>query len=578
MRVTVPIAPWALTLLVSFALGCRAAPEVPAGPVTVRIVALNDFHGGLYEQELRELDGRAVGGLPWLSAAVQALRREDPELLLLDAGDSFQGTWPVNASKGAGSVQAFELLGVDATAVGNHEFDYGPGGPGSHPLRGALEQAAERARYPFLTANVFYASGAGRPYRPEGVAPWKLFERRGVRVGVIGLTTTDTPQTTRPAHVADLRFEDPVETLRRVVPEVRAAGAQVVVALAHVTGACRPESFAVPGPPCVPDGELGRMLTDLPRGFVDVIVAGHAHGLMAFRWGDTFVLENRTRGQGLGMLDLAVGPDGVDPDASVLHPPWMLVHEPVDPGCSGEPFPLRPLDVGGRRLDPDPAALGLVQALEREAGSPCAVVGCATEWLEVRRHDESVAGNSVADAIRAAFPDSDLAVTNAGGIRAALPPGDIRRGQVHDMLPFDNQVVLLEVTGEQLVRLLRIGSSGAHGLLQVSGARYRFDPARAGGSDLDGDGAVAKWEEDRLCDLTVGGAPVLAERTYRLATIDFLHEGGDHMGVAIGAAPVVTRGPLIREVLLDWLSHRGECVGPTAGEAPRIEQGPCTPP
>src|SRR5690606_15432283 len=95
-------------------LACRPPAALPDDPtVTLRIVAMNDFHGGLYEETVKGVDGQVLGGLPWLAGAVGALRAEDPDLLLLDGGDFYQGAWPVNATKGRGSVASLNLLGVD---------------------------------------------------------------------------------------------------------------------------------------------------------------------------------------------------------------------------------------------------------------------------------------------------------------------------------------------------------------------------------------------------------------------------------------------------------------------------------
>ena len=152
-------------LLVPLALsGCKKSGPVapdPSAPRVLHIVAMNDFHGGLYEKPKYKSPDRALGGLPWLASAVDALREEHPDLLLLDGGDVFQGSWPVNATKGRGAVEAFNLLGVDAAAVGNHEFDYG-GLEGEHPLRGALERGHEGLRGPHGRGGV---RGRGRNRR-----------------------------------------------------------------------------------------------------------------------------------------------------------------------------------------------------------------------------------------------------------------------------------------------------------------------------------------------------------------------------------------------------------------------------
>ncbi|MEZ4237346.1 MAG: bifunctional UDP-sugar hydrolase/5'-nucleotidase [Myxococcota bacterium] len=568
--------PTRLPSLVSAALAALAACHPPpAAPepepgVTLHIAATNDFHGGLYEAAVKGEEG-AFGGLPWLSAAVGSLREEHPDLLLLDGGDCFQGSWPVNASQGRGGIEAMALLGVDAAAIGNHEFDYG-GVEGADPLRGALETAAASAPYPLLSANIFRADGSR--YAPDNIAPWTLLERDGVKIAVVGLTTTETPNTTLPEHVADLTFADPVTTVKALLPEIEASGAQVRILVAHLTGACEPTSYVRNDDACTPDGEIGRLLTELPVGTFDAMILGHAHTVLHHRVGDTFLLEDRSVGHLLGQLELVVGPDGVDADASRVLDPWPIQHPAVDPGCEDRPFPLDPVDVGGHTLAPDPEALALVDRLEAEAGSLCDEIGCASRTLTRSRQGESELGSWMADAMLASVEGAEVALQNSGGIRADLPEGAVRRESLQRVMPFDNRIVVLELTGAELRRALRIGTSGAHGVLQIAGASYAYDPARAGGTDLDGDGVVSEWEQDKLCSVTVGGKPLDDARTYKVVTSDFLQSGGDHLGPALSAAKVVETGPFIREILWDAASNTQGCLG-DAPATPRITVGAC---
>jgi 5'-nucleotidase len=553
-------------------------PEPPAEPVVLRIAALNDFHGALYEAGVKGADGEAFGGLPWLVAAVDALRAEDEDLLVLDGGDEFQGSWPVNQTRGMGAIQALELVGVDVAAVGNHEFDHGPAADGAgHPLRGAFEAAAARGDW-FATANVRERDGAR--WQPTGVKPWRLLERKGLRIGVVGLSTTDTPTTTRAEHVADLTFTDPVEEVKALLPELAASDLDVTLLVGHLTGGCEPGAYAVNDDRCTPDGEIGRLLTELPAGTFDAMILGHAHTVLHHRVGDTFLLENRSSGHLLGRLDLVVGPDGVDLDQSVLHDPWALRHAPADPGCTDAPFPAEPRDVGGRPLAPDPESLALVDALEDQAGSLCEEIACASRTLERRAAPESELGAWMTDAMRAAFPGAHLAVQNAGGIRADLPQGTVRRETLQRIMPFDNRTLLVELTGAQVRELFRIGTSGAHGVLHLSGGTITVDPEKDGAVDRDGDGEVEEWERDRLCAVTVGDAALDEAATYRVVVSDFLYGGGDHLGPAFAGAKVVDSGPLLRDVYTAAADARTTCFGDDR-PAPRILTGACrtaTPP
>jgi len=584
-------APILLAALLALAPHCAAPQTSDVDTVTsqhpertLHIAAINDFHGAFFETPHPTDPALAMGGLPWVSSTIRAMRSEHPDLLLLDGGDLFQGSWPVNATRGRAMVEAFHLLGVDATCVGNHEFDYGPTPTGGHPLRGALEAAAEAARFHWLAANVLERdvdTDARRQWAPSGITPSVLMERSGVRIGLIGISTQDTPQTTLSAHVADLVFTDPVETVRTLSTELRGQGAEVIIVLAHITGNCDPpDHFAAPPMDCMPGGEMGRLLTELPRGTIDVLIAGHAHTLLAQRIGDTFVLENRAKGQAIGRLDLVVGPQGVLHDASRMHPPTPIVHPPAHGGCGRDKSSDVSARIGPYTLQSDPHAAALIARIEEETGSLCERVGCADGALLRDRHAESPLGSLVADAMRRPWPDADVFITNSGGLRADLPAGDILREHIHAVMPFNNRVRLLHMPGRALRRFLEIGTSGAHGLLQLSGARVRFDPHQKQGHDLDGDGSIATWERLRLCEAWVGEEPLDDQRQYRVVTTDFIPTGGDHYGPAFDEATFVAEGPLLRELITDFIQELSACVPDPASaptRSPRIRAGKCSP-
>lgn len=582
----------ATLIFVAALAACSTPSNVPTpGPSPdddavrqLTLLFINDFHGALYEQPLRDDPELAVGGLPWLAGAIESVRNEVEAVVLLDGGDSFLGSWPVNATRGMGSVDVFNLLGVDVTVVGNHEFDYGPGGANLHPLRGALESAILSSDYNWVTANVFEVdpeTGQERLWAPQGLRRWVVIERNDVRVGIIGLTTTETPQTTLFHNVVDLRFADPVTILRDVIPEVEAEGVDVIVVLGHLMGSCEPAGYLELGEPCLPSDEVGRILTELPRGSIDILALGHSHSLMAHRWEDTLVVENRANGHVLGRIDLVVREAGLDLDSSTIHPPWPLLHQTVDPGCDDGEYPLDSLPVGGRLVEPSAAAFELVQRLEVEAGSLCDPIGCANERFVRQYEAECPVGNVVVDAIQTAFPGADVVVQNSGGLRADIVGGVVRREDLQAVMPFDNRLLLVELNGQQLEQLFTIGTSGAHGVLQVAGASYRYDPNETGGTDIDGDGQTDEWETDRLCYLLVDGHSVDAEQTYRVVVSDFLYSGGDHLGPVLSDSPILQEGPLIRDVLFQYVEDQELCLddeGPLVDvDNPRIELGPCQP-
>ncbi|MEL6345152.1 MAG: bifunctional UDP-sugar hydrolase/5'-nucleotidase [Myxococcota bacterium] len=568
-----------LVLLSLLSCGPKTTPTpTPQGPVTLQIAAINDWHGALYEQPVGQDEDTRWGGLPWLVGTMTALRAAHPDLIVLDGGDVFQGTWPVNASNGAGAVSAFNLLGVDAAAVGNHEFDYG--GNETHPLRGHLMDGGRNAEFAWLAANI---EDGGETWQPDGFAPTAMIQRSGVQIGVIGLSTMETPQTTLTKNVADLSFSDPVAAVAREAPRLRAQGADVIAVVGHLTGACRPPNYTTPPPGdrCMPDGEIGRLLTELPPGTIDVMVVGHAHTLLAQRIDDTFVLESRDKGKMIGRLALVVTEAGVDADASQILPHVLITHPPTEPGCDGGTFDATPQEIGGMTVTPSEPALSLIAQLEQEAGSLCDEIGCAAEVMTRSYDVENPVGNFVADAMLGAFPEADLAIQNPGGLRANLPSGTLRRENIQQLMPFNNTLYLVEMTGAQVERLFEIGTSGAHGLLQVSaGTSYRYFPYEKDVVDTNGDGEAEEWEKDRLCSVDIDGGPLSPDDTYRVVTTDFLYGGGDHLGPAFEGATLVERGPLLRDVLIEAVEARpaGECLQTDAlvrADQPRITADRC---
>ena len=553
-------------------LACSFGPspdEVAPEPRNLTILAMNDWHGALYEAIDPEQEGWAYGGLPWFVASIDHLKKQHQHVMLVDGGDAFQGTWPINSSQGSGSVDVFSLLGVSAASVGNHEFDYGPSPLHQHPLRGALRYAAQKAPFPWLAANIYMktASGeTGERWTPEGITPWALVEQDGFRVAIIGLSTQETPTTTRSTYVQDLVFTDPVVAVQELLPEIEAANPDALIVTGHLTGSCKPKSYMEPEAECLPDGEIGRLLTELPRGTIDVIVAGHEHTLLSQRVGDTFVLESRHKGHAITGVSLSIGEEGVITEGSRLLPVFPVHHPAVRPGCDGGSYPRDPITVNGVNLSPSEKAIELVASLEHTSGSLCEVVGCADEDYITDREKASPLGALVSQAMMETMPEALVAVTNAGGLRANLSKGTIRREDIHAVMPFDNELVLVEVPGDDLKLLFEIGTSGAHGMLQVAGAQLTLHPSKVRSRDLNKNGSKEQWESSRLCTSTIGGRKLRKSEWYPIVTTDFLLTGGDHLGPAFSRARIIKEGPSLRDAIIDYVKAQGECLPSPAPE------------
>ncbi|HWR97064.1 MAG TPA: 5'-nucleotidase C-terminal domain-containing protein [Candidatus Methanoperedens sp.] len=401
---------------------------VLAAAESLTILHLNDFHGAL-EPVRTAADRPEEGGAARLAALVRAERT--PAALFLAGGDLMQGTNLSNLFAGKPVIEILNLMGLDASAVGNHEFDNG---------QAALAERAAEARFPFLAANI------------EGPGPWKRSEVRrvgAVRVALFGLTTEETPVATHPRNVTGLVFTDTVAAARSLVAELRPQ-ADLVVALTHL-GFEEDEKLAaaVPG--------------------IDVIVGGHTHTKLEqpALVGSTLVVQAFERGAVLGRLDLEIA------DGKVASHRYRLV--PVT-AAAGE----------------DPAVAAVVAGYAAQLGEkmrePVGTAGVDLDGAkDALRSRETNLGDLVADVMREAA-GADVALVNGGTIRAAIPAGPVTVGAIYNALPFDNWLIAFALTGKELRAALETGVSRVEvqdgGFPQVSGMRYVFDPRRPAGERI----------------------------------------------------------------------------------------------
>ncbi|GHG62109.1 5'-nucleotidase C-terminal domain-containing protein [Comamonas sp. JC664] len=542
----------------------------PAEPVRITLVGINDFHGQVEPHRTPLKDGQVLeeGGAATLSAYVARLRADNPDgVVLVDAGDIFQGTLPSNLTEGAVVIDVYNHLGVAAAAIGNHEFDYGPEGPGSMALRpgedglGALKARIRQARFPLLSANLRDAA-TGKAPAWTGNDGTLLMTVKGVKVGVLGLTTESTPNVTNPANVSSLRFLPLAPSALEASRSLRAKGAEVVVAVAHAGGKCTDLRNPRDTLSCARgDAEILDMLDALPAGTVDAVVAGHTHQTMGHFFGGVPVIETTGQARSLGVVELYVDPERrrVIPERTRIQAaiPLCAQVDAVSGTCDGRRLReqpevrLEPASFLGAQVTPDAQVAPLLDAalaLAREAQHR--QVGLVAPVPMARGYTaEGVLGNLVADVLRASAR-ADVGVMNPGGIRADLPAGALTFGQVFEALPFDNRLAVITLTGAELTRLLALAHANDRGsVFAVSGLELTLNTCPG---------------PERLRSVTLtGGKPLAPERLYRVALPDFLARGGDGLGPVTGGLPpervdlAPVHGLDLREALLAYGKARG---------------------
>jgi 2',3'-cyclic-nucleotide 2'-phosphodiesterase (5'-nucleotidase family) len=418
-------------------------------------VGTNDLHGGILSS-----DGK--GGLALFAsyvAAVRAARAHDGAVLLIDAGDMFQGTLPSNLTEGAVVVQAYTALGYDAAAIGNHEFDYGPVGervtprePDENPF-GALQARAREATFPFLAANLIDRA-TGRPIAWPNVRPSVMLEKACVRIGVIGVTTEATLRSTMAANVKTLAMAPIVETVIDEASSLRRQGAQVIVVAAHAGGRCRDLTNPQDVASCEPSHEIMQVVSALPAGTADVIVAGHTHAGMANVINGVPVVEAYANGRAFSRIDVTVDRGTVT--RVNVHPPTDIAEGAVFEGTtiaasSQVAGILEPAVAGARAEAQKPLDVTLADPITR--AFPV----------------ESAEGNLFADLMLAARPAARIALTNGGGLRADLPAGPLTYGELYEAMPFDNRFALVTLTGAELETIIARNLGGSDGILSIAG-------------------------------------------------------------------------------------------------------------
>lgn len=521
-------------------------PTAPAaGRVVVSLVGTSDLHG-------------RVAMLPWLAGHVANLRRaraHDGAVLLVDAGDLFQGTIESNLHEGAAVVQAYNAMGYAAAAVGNHEFDYGPEGeavfaraPGDDP-RGALRARMREARFPWLTANIVDAATREVPAW-ENLRASALVDAGGVRVGLIGVSTELTPSTTLAVNFRGLAMRPLAESIRARAAALRADGAVAVVVLAHAGGACRRFDDPADLGSCESGEEIFEVARALPAGTVDAIVAGHTHQAIAHLVNGTPVIESYANGRAFGRVDLVVDRGARRVVDRRVFPPHGVCGAPqrADPdpeACVTVPYEGAPVVADAEVAALLAPALAEARVLRERPVGVTVTAPVRNAW-----RDESALNNLVADLLRASAA-ADVALMNAGGVRADLAPGPLDYGHLYAVLPFDNRLVTVRMRGGALREVLADNARGDGGTLAVSGVRVA---------------ATCEGRSLRVQVTRDDGRPVGDDEVLTVATNDYL------AGAALARAALEALSPdaiVASPLLRDAVATRLAAMGTLRGDDPR---------
>lgn len=540
------------------ALGSIACAPTPTTPrpnlVVISVMGTNDVHGELVPQADR-------GGLQTLSGYVAALRdarANDGAVLLVDAGDMWQGTLESNLTEGAAVVDTYNALGYAAAAIGNHEFDFGPLGPNAIPQndnedpRGALRRRASELDFPLLAANLI-DTATNRRVEWENVESSTMATRAGVNIGIVGVLTESTLRTTMAANTIGIRVAPLAEAVIHEARGLRAAGADLIVVVAHAGARC--EKFDDPGDlsSCDMSGEIMQVANQIPPGLVNHIVAGHVHRGIAHVVNGIAITASFSNSYAFSRVDFTINPDlGQVVSSRIYAPQSNCAKTPDDRGyCVSESDEASaPANYEGRPVVAMDSVVAIVdqaqQLAERRRAEKLAVSLETT--ITLRAQPETALGNLMTDAVLHGT-GADISIHNVyGGIRAELPEGELTYGSVFRMFPFDNRIATIELSGRDVRKII---ANQVHN----AGRRAGFSGMRVFVSCADGKMAIRMVKPD--------GSEIADADTLNVVANDFLLLGGDNIltpAMPAGGFDVPYGTPLVRDVLVSWFKQRGGTI------------------
>lgn len=511
----------------------QAAPAKPKPTHTqIQLLALNDFHGNLAPNPATSsggnVNGTPAGGAEYLATHLElaraAAKAQGQESVTVAAGDLIGASPLLSAAfHDEPTIEAMNAMGLDATSVGNHEFDEGwhellrmqtggclDDGDGQNNQNSCPDPKAgfEGAKFDYLSANVFFENTQRTLLDPYTVKKFK----NGQKIAFIGMTLEATPNIVTKAGVEGLAFKDEVETANALVPKLKEQGIQSIVVLLHEGGLpSDPRAFnSCPG--------ISGPITDIAKNLdpaIDAIISGHTHQAYNCSINDPAGkprLVTSASSFGKIFTEVRLSIDNATHDVDRLNT-------------------LANNKIVTRDVPKDPALTKLITKYQTlVAPIESKVIGHITTPLVSRTPDdsqESPLGNLIADA-QLADPSTVtngktpvVAFMNPGGIRADLAStgGAVTFGQAFTVQPFNNFLVSMDMTGTQIKALLEQQFSGpnqaANKVLQIAGITYTWNPAAAPGAKV-----VAG-------SINIAGQPLVDGTTYRIVTNNFLSDGGD---------------------------------------------------
>ena len=495
-----------LSTLLIFSIKCatvQAPATIPSKtdavqqPLTVNFLHWNDLHSANipYKSRWGRTKGLYIGGYATLAGYIDSMKALYPNAITLNAGDDFQGS-PISAlTKGMSQILILNQVQPTVFTIGNHEFDYGMEN---------LRNAVHAARFDIVSCNLYDSTK-----QSLFVKPYKIIKSNGARIGVIGMIFDGLKHSVLPDNMKGLATLDPVKSIMKYVEELQDK-TDLIVVLSH-------NGFRE-------DSVLATQLRE-----VDAIFGGHSHTRLypPVQVNDILIFQAGARGQFLGHLSATVDPE----TKSITDYRYQLIET-----------------VAGN-IKASSAVAHIVDSLEAIIeGEMNEVIGELKTPCVRNSKGESNIGNWIADATREHF-QTDIAFHNSGGIRNGLSGGPIQVRDIWEISPFDNTIMIMQISGDQLLHLLNWRIKHPRDLLQTSGIKRIYNTQRK-----------------ILTEATVHGEPIVSDKVYTIATNNYIIGHIDRfLGLHIDDVTVEDTGIIGRDILIKAVAKQKVINSATGG-------------
>lgn len=474
---------------------------LPAGDAykVIDILSINDFHGSLKQ------NGKNAG-IANLVGEIKKAKEANPNTVFVSAGDLYQGSAESNLLNGKPVVEGLKEAGLVVSAIGNHEYDWGSDKIAGWAKDGGFDWIAANLYDKTTNKIVDYAK------------PYKIVEVDGVKIGFIGLMTQELPTLAKAEYVANLDIKDPVEILPSVIEEVKAQGAQVVIALAHIGGYQDSKT-----------GEITGEITELAKvSGLDAIIAGHSHAEVVGSLNNIPIVEAYYNGRDIGKIKIVI--DNKTNKAALVTSSLDKLYNRTE------------------TLKEDATVKAMFEKYTADLNPILSEkIGVVKVDMIKDNTTPNLLGEWAADLMRK-IAGTQIGIQNGGGLRVSIEKGDLTIGKMYEFMPFDNVLVTVDLTGAQLKEAIENGLGNEKiSFGQVAGVYVKYDLSKPFGQRV----IEMALENGEKID------PNDPNKLYSVVTNDFMITGGDGYTVFANGKNIKYLGIPIRDGMVDYIKKTG---------------------